>query len=237
MKVNSQVTILELPMVFNNVERILNLTLISDPLGGLTLVDTGLPNQVELIEAAMAKDGFSIDNIRQIVLTHHDLDHVGSLNELVKRTGAKVIALKEEVPYIDGTLRSIKYPSDEVLRNRPELAKLLESCVPTAVDEPVVDRTILDSSGGAVVIATPGHTPGHLCLYLPMVKTLITGDALVSENGILKGPVESATPDMEAAKQSVRKLTRVNVTTIVCYHGGLVADDANGQLQRLAMSL
>ncbi len=55
--------------------------------------------------------------------------------------------------------------------------------------------------------------------------------------GRLAGPLPSATPDMPAAIRSVRKLAELDVRAIVCYHGGVVDDDASGQLRRLAEEL
>jgi glyoxylase-like metal-dependent hydrolase (beta-lactamase superfamily II) len=87
------------------------------------------------------------------------------------------------------------------------------------------------------VIFTPGHTPGHICLYLERSKILIAGDALTAGDGQLRGPNVAATPDMPAASQSVRKLAELDVQTIVCYHGGVVGEDASGQLRRVAQEL
>jgi glyoxylase-like metal-dependent hydrolase (beta-lactamase superfamily II) len=65
-------------------------------------------------------------------------------------------------------------------------------------------------------------------------KILIAGDAIVSENGKLDGPMASATPDLASAKESVKRLSEIDNDTIVCYHGGLVTEDANDQLARVA---
>ncbi len=192
MKVSDELYVLELPMNWGGVERILNVSLIVDKEHGLTLVDTGLPGQVDLIEAALVKDGFSLSEIKQIVLTHQDVDHVGSLHALKDRTGATIYADAIEVPYIEGTLRSVKYPSPERLAQMPEFAAMLKALQGTHVDEAVEHGHVLTKSGGAVVIATPGHTLGHMSLYLPSTKTLIAGDAVVSNSGTQSGPMEQS---------------------------------------------
>ena len=221
-------------MSYGGVESILNLSLILDNEHGLTLVDTGLPGQMDLIEEALRKDGFTISELKQIILTHQDIDHVGSLHRLKERTLATVYAFSDEVPYIDGTIAPIKMPSRERLAEMPEIAAWLKLHAPTSVDESIQDRQVLTKSAGAVVIATPGHTPGHISLYLPTTRTLIAGDALTSEAGTLSGPGERGTPDMALAGQSVKKLAELDVETIVCYHGGLVTEGASGQLERVA---
>jgi glyoxylase-like metal-dependent hydrolase (beta-lactamase superfamily II) len=108
---------------------------------------------------------------------------------------------------------------------------------PTPVDEQLQDRARLDLAGGVRVIATPGHTPGHMCLYHERSRTLIAGDSLTSNDGQLMGPNEGATPDMPTASQSVRTLAQLDVQTIICYHGGAVTVDASTQLQRVAQEL
>ncbi len=83
------------------------------------------------------------------------------------------------------------------------------------------------------MVFTPGHTPGHVSLYLERSKVLVAGDALTSEEGYLNGPNLSMTLDIPTALQSIKKLAALEVDTIVCYHGGVVSDDATGQLQRV----
>jgi glyoxylase-like metal-dependent hydrolase (beta-lactamase superfamily II) len=123
-----------------------------------------------------------------------------------------------------------------VLEQNPELRAVLDNLRPTPIDQQIQDGTHLDLAGGVRVIFSPGHTPGHICLYLERTRTLITGDALTADDGQLMGPNERATPDMALAQQSVRKLAELDVQTIVCYHGGVVDADANGQLRRVAQA-
>jgi glyoxylase-like metal-dependent hydrolase (beta-lactamase superfamily II) len=76
-----------------------------------------------------------------------------------------------------------------------------------------------------------------MCLYLERTRTVIAGDALVAEDGRLQGPAANATADMATAIRSVARLAELDVDAIVCYHGGVVADDAGGQLRRVAGEL
>jgi glyoxylase-like metal-dependent hydrolase (beta-lactamase superfamily II) len=113
------------------------------------------------------------------------------------------------------------------------MREALERLEPVRVDEHLEDNARLDLAGGTRVISTPGHTPGHISLYLERSKVLIAGDALRAERGSLNGPNPSMTLDMRAALQSLRTLADLDIDTIVCYHGGVVSEDANGQLQRV----
>ena len=54
-----------------------------------------------------------------------------------------------------------------------------------------------------------------------------------AERGHLNGPNPPLTLDVREAAQSVRRLADLDIATIVCYHGGVVSEDANGQLRRI----
>lgn len=236
MKLSDDLLILALPVQLGGRPGQLNLSLILDSTHGPTLVDTGLPGQLDALAAALAEAGVQVHDIKRIILTHQDIDHVGSLHDLVRATGAQVLAHATEIPAIDGTVLP-RFAPPEVLEQRPELRAIVERFQPTPVDVALHDGTRLDLAGGVRVIFTPGHTPGHISLYLERTGALISGDALTASEGQLTGPNESATPDMPAAGQSVRKLADLDVRTVVCYHGGVVQDDAHEQLRRVAQAL
>src|ERR687898_156769 len=217
MRVANGVYVLPIPRSPHEPESFLNLTLIVDEQNGNTLVDAGLPGQAEAIGAALLEAGTGVRDLRRIIFTHQDLDHVGSGAALVRQSGARVLAHSADAPHIDGSLRLLK-PSPEMLEQRPQMREVLER---------------LDIAGGIRVFFTPGHTPGHLSLYLERSKILIAGDTLRAERGSLIGPNPSMTLEMGTAIQSIRRLADLEIDTIVCYHGGVVSEDVNGQLRRV----
>ena len=210
----------------------LNLTLVVDEKEGATLVDAGLPGQAEAIASALGKAGVRPRDLRRVIFTHQDLDHVGSGAALVRQSGARVLAHPADAPYIDGNLRPLKV-TPEMLERRPQMREVLERLEPVGIGEYLEDGSRLELAGGLRVIFTPGHTPGHLSLYLERSKVLKAGDVLTAEGGSLNGPNPSATLDVPETARSVRRLAELDVQTIVCYHGGVVDEDANGQLRRV----
>lgn len=233
MRLNEDVHVLPLPMVRDGVPRPLHVSLVLDPERGATLIDAGLPGQLDVILAGLADAGVGPRDLRRILLTHQDFDHVGSLPDLVATTGARVLAHETEAPFIDGS-QEARFRRPELLAARPELRDMAERVVPVPVDERLADGARVDIAGGARIVSSPGHTVGHACVYLERTGTLIAGDALVAADGRLQGPSPEATEDMDVALRSVRNLAELEPRTIVCYHGGVVDEDAAGQLRRVA---
>jgi glyoxylase-like metal-dependent hydrolase (beta-lactamase superfamily II) len=245
MKLSDDLLILELATDFGTGPSILHAALILDSQAGHTLVDTGVPGMEGAIEEALAEVGATLKDIRQVIVTHHDLDHIGSLQAVVDASGAQVWASARETPFIQGEEWPQKMPPQEQVaalladpQTPPQLrARLSLPRVAVKVDRALQDDEVLPLAGGVRVIMTPGHTPGHLSLYLERTKTLIAGDALVSDGGQLHPPRAQVTPEMDAAGQSVNKMAELDVQTIVTYHGGVVREDANGQLARVAAEM
>jgi glyoxylase-like metal-dependent hydrolase (beta-lactamase superfamily II) len=230
------VYVLPIPRGSREAEGFLNLTLILDEENGNTLVDTGLPGQEEAIASALDEAGTRARDLRRIIITHQDLDHVGSGAALVRQSGARVLAHNADAPYIEGELRPLKV-TPEMLEQRPQMREVLERLEPVRLDEYLEDGERLDLAGGTRVIFTPGHTPGHVSLYLERPKVLVAGDALTAEDGYLNGPNPSMTLGMRQALQSIRRLADLEIEIIVCYHGGVVSEDANGQLRRVVQEV
>jgi glyoxylase-like metal-dependent hydrolase (beta-lactamase superfamily II) len=232
MRIANGVYVLPIPRSPQEAGTFLNLTLIADEENGNTLVDAGIPDQTEAISAALVEAGIGVRDLRRIIFTHQDLDHVGSGAALVRQSGAMVLAHSADAPYIEGRLRPLK-PTPEMLEQRPHMREVLERLEPVGVDEQVENGTRLDLAGGTQVVFTPGHTPGHISLYLERSKILVAGDALTAEGGYLNGPNPPVTLDMRTAIQSIQRLEDLDIDTIICYHGGVVSEDANGQLRRV----
>ena len=68
------------------------------------LVDAGLPGMLPQLFEAVKQAGVSKEKLSRIIITHHDLDHIGSLNELQKALTQRVevLAHAAEAPYIQG---------------------------------------------------------------------------------------------------------------------------------------
>ncbi|WP_238900360.1 MBL fold metallo-hydrolase [Clostridium sp. YIM B02500] len=232
MKIAEGLDILEL----GNEERRMNATLIWDD-KNVILIDAGLPGQIENIREEVEKAGVSFDRINKIIITHHDLDHMGSLSSIVKNSKSEieVLAHSGERPYIEGDKIGIKI-TPERLSSMPDSMKETIKQLKTKVNRIVKDEEELSYCGGIEVIYTPGHTPGHICLYLRKYKALVTGDAMNVVNNELIGPNPEYTFDMKQAMESLKKLTKYDIETVICYHGGVFTKSSNERIAKLANS-
>ncbi len=98
---------------------------------------------------------------------------------------------------------------------------------------PVPTRTADDGTviRGLRVIATPGHTAGHLCLLDEDHGALFTGDAIGSQDGTLTQGPEPFIADHQQAARSLRRLAGLRAARLLFGHGDEVADPA-GALAR-----
>ncbi|TQR44457.1 MBL fold metallo-hydrolase [Paenibacillus popilliae] len=210
------------------------------------LIDTGMPGDWIRIQHAMQEAGVPLDRLHAVLLTHQDLDHIGSLPDVVsaKDGHLEVIAHHEDAPYIEGKSPLIKTSHEAMAKLLPLLPeeqrpKVLAMCNmhPSAnVTRLITDNEVLPYCGGIHIIHTPGHTAGHVSIYLERSRILIAGDAMISVDGMLQGPVPHATLDMDSAIHSLSKLAKYPIDTVICYHGGLSEQNIHHQILQLSHS-
>lgn len=207
------------------------------------LVDCGYAGFLPLLQEAMEKHGLSLSDLTGVIITHHDIDHMGALAELKARYPAlRVYASEVEKRYVDGSQKSLRLQQAEDLYaclpedQKPwalEFQQRLKRVQPAAVDEIIPLDADLPFMSGVRVVATPGHTPGHISLYVPELKTLVAADALACQDGVLDMANPQFTLDMPQAIASIEKMQQLELDRVVCYHGGEVKGDIKAQLSDL----
>jgi glyoxylase-like metal-dependent hydrolase (beta-lactamase superfamily II) len=214
------------------------------------LVDTGHPGQLPLIRQEMEKAGVPFARLSKVIITHQDIDHIGSLPAIIEEAPQKVEVLAHELekPYIQGEKPLIKLtpeaiatavqslPADLPEEMRQAFRARLENTPKAQVNRTVADGEELPYCGGIVVIHTPGHVPGHICLYHRLSKTLITGDAMNLLDGELIGAAPQYTSDPGLAHESLKKLTAYDIQAVITYHGGLYDKNPNQRIAELTNS-
>jgi glyoxylase-like metal-dependent hydrolase (beta-lactamase superfamily II) len=139
---------------------------------GLTLVDTLIPRSARPVLAAADRIGAPI---RRIALTHAHGDHVGSLDDLVAALpGVEVLISARDARLL---------ARDMTLEPGEPRAKLRGS-YPGTKTRPTRELQPADRVGSLEVIATPGHTPGHVAFLDPRDRTLFCGDVFSTLGGV-----------------------------------------------------
>jgi len=245
MKIADGVKMMELSMNMGGIQSSIHPTLIWDD-NNVILVDAGLPGGLPDIKEEMNKTGVSFDKLDKIIITHQDMDHIGGLPDILRESDheIKVLAHEEDKPYIQGEKRLNKITPErreqleKQLKSMPEeqrnaMQKLFQNPPTAKVDETLKDEVELPYCGGIRIIHTPGHTPGHIVLYLKQSKILIAGDLLNIIDGELVGPNPQHTPNMDLALKSLQKLTQYDIERVITYHGGLYTENPNQKIADL----
>ncbi|MGE6631832.1 MBL fold metallo-hydrolase [Bacillus sp. NPDC077027] len=240
MEISNGVKMIELQIEAFGGRQELNPTLIWDDETAV-LIDTGTPGQLEQIRTAMNDAGVSFEKLKAIILTHQDIDHIGSLPEILQESDShiKVYAHEIDKPYIEGKLPLLKANLESMAWQLDDLSDDKRRVIVAQVNNSPrakVDKTLfggedLPFCGGIHVIFTPGHTPGHISLYLKQSKTLVVGDAMYSVEGVLQGPHPPSTPDMDTAFRSIASYLDFDIEKVICYHGGLSKNNVKEQLK------
>jgi len=198
--------------------------LIVDP-DGLTLIDTGLAGNAKRVLQYVEGLGRKPGDVKRIIITHADGDHVGSLAALKAATGARVYANAAEAEAIAAGRSSRDLKADNLLLKLVfAITGRLFRASPAQVDELVTEGQVLPALGGLRVVETFGHTPGHISLFAPSAGILFVGDSLVSDKDGLRGSRGANTWDQDKANAAVRKQATLGAQVVCSGHGPVVMD-------------
>lgn len=200
-----------------------NVFVLDDSATGLTIIDAGMPGAASRILQLVQDLGRSPQDVRHILITHADTDHVGGLKPLADATGATVYASAEASQYM---MRRCSPPHLRLPFRAFAAVINFFSRRAVPVGHQVSDGELLAIAGGIQVIRTPGHTPDHVSYYWEREKVLFAGDLLNNRSGLKLTP-KPITWDKEAARQSARKVLALEPVVIGTGHGPIwrAADD------------
>jgi glyoxylase-like metal-dependent hydrolase (beta-lactamase superfamily II) len=189
---------------------------------GITVVDTGIPGTAQRILAAASEAG---GEIRRIALTHAHGDHVGSLKKLHDEVpGAEVLITARDARF----LRGDKSVDPDEPQSKPK------GSYPKVDVEPTRAISSGDRIGSLEVVASPGHTPGHVAYLDTRDRTLIAGDAFQTLGGIaVAGKIRPLFPfpgmaawDKPTALASARQLRALDPSRLAVGHGQVLESPA-----------
>lgn len=208
---------------------------------GIFLIDCGYEGSAKQLSEQLARYGIGLNELSGIIISHEDIDHMGALYEIKEEVPfVKIYTSEIEAPYLTGEKKSLRLQQAESLRSTIS-EEFMEWA--TAFEESLnaVKRVPVDFTFGfdahfydrIRIINTPGHTPGHISIYLPEERILLANDALVLEDGKLEIANPHFSLDLSQALNSVRKLVALKIDKVICYHGGETTQNISGQLETL----
>lgn len=183
---------------------------------GVTLVDCGLARAPARIVAGLAAIGRHPSDVTRIVLTHAHPDHAGGAAELARRTGAPVAVGAADAGFAEA---GTSPPNDPSFLAGRIFARLPGGRFPpVAVGGRLADGQVLAVAGGLRVVATPGHSPGHVSLLHEGSGTLITGDAIFNVFGLRSAP-RPLCSDVRLTRRTVHVLGELDYARVAFTHG------------------
>jgi glyoxylase-like metal-dependent hydrolase (beta-lactamase superfamily II) len=196
---------------------------------GFTLVDTAL-HSAKGIQAAAQQYGTAI---KRITLTHAHQDHVGSVDALHELLpDAEISISARDARFLRGDMTLDPSESQEKLRGGYVIIKT----TPTRLLK--AGETV----GSLEVIATPGHTPGHIAFLDRRDGTLIAGDTYNTQGGIVTGgtlrllfPFHAmATWSKLTTLHSAETLVALNPSRLATGHGKVLDNPVPAMQQAIA---
>jgi glyoxylase-like metal-dependent hydrolase (beta-lactamase superfamily II) len=200
------------------------------------LVDAGAAGSGPALRAALADLDLETMDVDRLVLTHFHDDHTGGAAEVAGWGDVDVPAHAHDAPIIRGEQAGPPPNFTEGERKlHAQVAYALPPAPPCRVDREVVDGEILDIAGGALVVATPGHTDGSMALLLQRPRVLFTGDTMAEHQGqIILGPFNL---DRDRTAVSFRALAELDVDVACFGHGQPVVGSASAALAAASINL
>ncbi|OON80865.1 MBL fold metallo-hydrolase [Streptomyces tsukubensis] len=198
-----------------------------DTAEGITLVDAGLPGHWQDLRNELRSLGKSADDIRGLVLTHGDSDHIGFAERLRSEHGVPVFVHAADAD----RARTGDKPKTAFgpMRVGPTLGFLGYSVRknglrPRHVSEvtEVGDGDVLDLPGQPVIVSMPGHSPGSVAVHVPLADAVFVGDALTTRHVLTgrTGPQPAPfTDDPAEALASLDRIAPLKASWVLPGHG------------------
>jgi len=194
----------------------------------ITIIDAGLPRYWTLLNSELTAIGKTLDDVRALVLTHGDTDHIGFAARLCREKG---VAAYIHAADVDRARLKVKKPNSGwgPVKLRPLAGFLWYSARhgglrihPAEELQTVSAGEVLDIPGAPRIIHTPGHTPGSVSIHAAAVDALFLGDTMTTCNVLTGAAGPKPAPFTLEPKQAVDSLDaieEVDATWVLPGHG------------------
>jgi glyoxylase-like metal-dependent hydrolase (beta-lactamase superfamily II) len=204
---------------------------------GHILVDSGWDSQESLwaLQEGIKAANLKLRDITKVVITHIHPDHYGLSSKIKQICGAQVAIHRIDASFISPRytdFANLIKKTEELLRQNGvpenELPQLKEASLwmnkyvtPDAPEVMLEDGDIISNDSFELeVLLTPGHSPGHICLYERERKFILTGDHVLYDTTPHVGfNPQSGDNPLGDYVSSLKKLERLKVHFILPGHG------------------
>jgi glyoxylase-like metal-dependent hydrolase (beta-lactamase superfamily II) len=178
----------------------------------------------------------TLKQIRWLLLTHYHPDHSGLANRIKAASGAQVIMHQDDWSILQATVssseiwnihamipwaRSLGVPEPE-LEGFFEMASLGREFFPRGLEPDIIlqgEMNPVGDSGRLQAILTPGHTPGHICVYDRENRLFFSGDHILVEITPHISPSHLTSHDqLEQYLEALRKVRPLDVKLVLPAH-------------------
>lgn len=204
---------------------------------GFTLIDTGpnLPGVLPALEEALSQTGRRLEECRRILITHFHMDHCGLAGLIRERSGAAVSLSEIDAQTIltfshdHGRVRRMEafclehgLDKASIAENALTFSSFEKATLPFTADGHLSDGNRFFAGGRELhVIATPGHSRGHISFLLPAERAFISGDHILQHITSNLSP-DLAAPNfhpLESFLESLTKIEELGIMTVWPSHG------------------
>lgn len=173
---------------------------------GRVIIDPGHRHLFGNVESGMQSDGLSPRDIELVLATHSHPDHFESVENFMDDPKVKIGLHGDELEFLE--------------KAGVEFARMLGMPTPRyRVDIRLTEGELTADGVTMQIHHTPGHSPGHVCIYLPEEKVLFAGD-LIFNQGV--GRTDFPGGNGSLLKQSIQRMAELDIETILSGHGPMV---------------
>lgn len=196
---------------------------------GHWLIDAGTPWDANALLTALRSLGVERGDLRALLLTHGDFDHVGSAARLRDALSVPIWVHTHDAEAVAGRAPIRRHVVGGLAtRLSIALSSRLVHAPPVEPDRTLTDGEMLGD--GLHVLHTPGHTDGHVCFFDEKRCLLIGGDVLrTSRQRRYRPPFVLA--DAGAQRQTLHKLAGLKFDRAVFGHGPPILNEADHLLR------
>lgn len=171
---------------------------------GVTLIDSSFPGLSGKILAELAGYGIQPADIRRILLTHSDTDHIGNVASIQALSGCEVYIHKADLPVALGQTHPVGLKG---------LMSLFMRAKCPSNTQPLPEASIANLQ----ILPAPGHTPGHTCFRWQNV--LFLGDLVFSTRDRLRFAPAVFIQDKAKNEASIRGMDVAGIEWLCPAHG------------------